>query len=362
MEKFLWRIAVALLLGGYHLTPFYKLSEAVYFEAVYQTVEEQSAIRWIIVNRKDIDVPRPRSDWPDTIHDVVVDGAERGNYRDFTYLDHHARWWRPEGWPVLPYAHAVRNGNVLKLLRIKAETAWFLLGYWSGLVADPTEGSVFYKVTNHKSSWFEAEVKAGLMCNPVTIDAHTFYHLCVDGKPVTAKKKGGSLTVVREAPISTKGSEEALMQAYDYARSEGYPIYQEKPQWWDLNLEKIKVSESVNLHRVSYPYLVDGAHQYLLILASQYYANCGEPLTVTSALRTPGLQGKMPNGSDYSVHPTGLAFDLSVGRNRCQEWLETVLMAGEERGYLQVTREKWPAHWHVVVYPSQHAEWLARKN
>lgn len=349
----------ALLLGGYHLTPMYKLSEAVYFEAVYQTAEEQDAIRWVIVNRKDMDVPRPRSDWPDTIHDVIIDGAERGNNRDFTYLDHHG--WM-EDWPVLPYAHAVKNGNILKLLRINAATAWFLLGYWSGLATDPTEGSVFYKVTNHKNSWFEAEVKAGRMCNPVTVDAHTFYHLCVDGKPVTTKKQGGDPTTMRDVPISTKGSKEALMQAYYYATSEGYHIYDDQPWWWDSDMATIEESESIRLHRVTYPYLIDGAYQYLLTLASQYHTHCGEPLTVTSALRTPGLQGKIPNGSDFSVHPTGLAFDLSVGRNRCQEWLETVLMAGEERGYLQITREQHPPHWHVVVYPTLLEEWRANKN
>jgi len=71
-------------------------------------------------------------------------------------------------------------------------------------------------------------------------------------------------------------------------------------------------------------------------------------------------QKTLPNGSDRSVHPTGMAVDLrSAGLpTACRRWLESVLLDLEGKGVLEATKERAPAHYHVVVFPKPYASYV----
>lgn len=85
-------------------------------------------------------------------------------------------------------------------------------------------------------------------------------------------------------------------------------------------------------------------------LARDYRAACGEKLIVTSLTRPTTRQPR--NAHRLSVHPAGIAVDLRVsGRADCRAWLEGTLLDMEEDGALDVTRERYPPHYHVALFP-----------
>ncbi len=93
-------------------------------------------------------------------------------------------------------------------------------------------------------------------------------------------------------------------------------------------------------------------------LAAQYRAACGEQLVVTSLTRPMTRQPR--NASERSVHPTGMAVDLRYSHSRaCRSWLEGVLLDLEGAGVLEATREHYPAHYHVAVFPRHYSAYVA---
>jgi Tfp pilus assembly protein FimV len=55
-----------------------------------------------------------------------------------------------------------------------------------------------------------------------------------------------------------------------------------------------------------------------------------------------------------------MAVDLRYSRSRpCREWLEGVLLELEGEGVLEATRERFPPHYHVAVFPRQYAAYVA---
>lgn len=85
-------------------------------------------------------------------------------------------------------------------------------------------------------------------------------------------------------------------------------------------------------------------------LARDYRAACDEKLVVTSLTRPTTRQPR--NAHRLSVHPAGIAVDLRVSRRAdCRRWLENTLLAMEEAGALDVTRERYPPHYHVALFP-----------
>jgi len=324
--------ALVVIASTYFTTPLYWVSEAVYWEALHQSKVEQNAIRWLLANRKD----SGRPEWSNSFRGVVLDGSNRGNNREFTYRHKQKRWWIPEGAPILPFAHAWRGGHIHKWISINWNTMWFLAGYYTGMGRDPTEGAVFYKVDGHPNRWFEQMIRAGRLCHGNKIDAHVFYKLC--------------------EKVSLKGTQEAVLRAYQYAISNGVEFIKSAPTSKPAGMEELIPTTEIRLVGVSFPYLLPDVHTYVQRLASQYSAHCNEALVVTSALRP---QDKpLPNSSDHSVHPTGMAVDLSVSNHRCVEWLKKALLTGEKRGYLDATQEKFPPHFHVVVFPKKYRKWL----
>ena len=119
-------------------------------------------------------------------------------------------------------------------------------------------------------------------------------------------------------------------------------------------LTRVSPDRYMDLHNVSYPYAVPGTRLFLSRLSSQYYTSCGEKLTVTSLLRPRDRQPA--NSVAHSIHPTGMAVDLRVPKSaKCRAWLENTLLSLERERVVDVTRERYPPHYHVAVY-AEHYE------
>ena len=114
-------------------------------------------------------------------------------------------------------------------------------------------------------------------------------------------------------------------------------------------LVRVNPDRYLELHDVSYPYAVPGTKQFLSRLSGQYHNACGEKLTVTSLLRPRDRQPS--NSVAHSVHPAGMAVDLRIPRSqKCRTWLENTLLSLEKQHVVDVTRERYPPHYHVAVF------------
>ena len=101
---------------------------------------------------------------------------------------------------------------------------------------------------------------------------------------------------------------------------------------------------------VSFPYARPEVKAFLTQLSHEYRAVCGEVLVVTSLTRPTTHQPW--NASPLSVHPTGMAVDMRRSdRRACRDWLDATLLALEGEGMIEATREHWPSHYHVAVFP-----------
>ncbi len=123
-------------------------------------------------------------------------------------------------------------------------------------------------------------------------------------------------------------------------------------------LVRLRSNSDFTLHAVSFPYARPDVALFVERLASQYRAACGEQLVVTSLTRPTSRQPR--NASERSVHPTGMAVDLRFSHSRaCRSWLEGVLLDLEGAGVIEATREHYPAHYHVAVFPQHYRTYVA---
>jgi len=122
-------------------------------------------------------------------------------------------------------------------------------------------------------------------------------------------------------------------------------------------LVRIRPGTHVELHGVSYPYARPEVALFVERLASQYHSACGERLVVTSLTRPTSRQPR--NASERSVHPTGMALDIRYSRSAsCRKWLEGVLLGLEKGGSIEATRERFPPHYHIAVFPRQYRSYV----
>jgi len=122
-------------------------------------------------------------------------------------------------------------------------------------------------------------------------------------------------------------------------------------------LVRVEPTADFQLHSVSFPYARPEVDLFLRRLAAQYRAACGEELVVTSLTRPTTRQPR--NASDRSVHPTGMAADIRYSRDRnCRGWIEKVFVELERAGVLEATRERYPLHYHVALFPRQYAAYV----
>lgn len=124
-------------------------------------------------------------------------------------------------------------------------------------------------------------------------------------------------------------------------------------------LVPVRSNADFDLHAVSFPYARPQVELFIRRLANQYRRACGEKLVVTSLTRPTSRQPR--NASDRSVHPTGMAIDLRRSNDRnCRAWLEDVLLNLERAGLLEATRERYPPHYHVALFPRQYERYVQR--
>ena len=154
-------------------------------------------------------------------------------------------------------------------------------------------------------------------------------------------------------PESLRGSKASVEKMYDFAQRHGYAFYL-TPTNIDAAIAQGKLvaltgDSTYELTRgVGFSYSTREAKQFVTQFAPQYLAACGTPLTVTSAARPISRQPR--NSNPYSVHPTGIAVDLRrPPAGPCQTWVRNALAKLEEKGFVEATEERHPAHFHVAV-------------
>jgi hypothetical protein len=110
----------------------------------------------------------------------------------------------------------------------------------------------------------------------------------------------------------------------------------------------LRSTRTYRLKGVTMPYVLPATRSFVQAFAGDYRRACGEQLVITSAMRS--ASRLLPNSTPLSVHPTGMAVDLRAPRGRCRTWLRSSLLRLERRGVLDATEERFPAHFHVVVF------------
>lgn len=107
----------------------------------------------------------------------------------------------------------------------------------------------------------------------------------------------------------------------------------------------------------SFPYARPEVKRFLEWMGHLSRTSCGEPLVATSLVRPKSHQPR--NASLHSVHPTGMAMDLRRSfRRACSSLLESTLLDLESRGILEATKERFPAHYHVALFPEAFSSYL----
>lgn len=109
---------------------------------------------------------------------------------------------------------------------------------------------------------------------------------------------------------------------------------------------------------VSLPYARPELRLFVERLSSQYRPACGDRIVVTSLVRPKNHQPR--NAHPQSVHQLGLAVDMRVSwRSSCRRWLEGTLLQLESAGVIEASREHYPPHYHVVLFPDLYVRYVA---
>ncbi len=170
------------------------------------------------------------------------------------------------------------------------------------------------------------------------------------------------LLAVPAAAQSLRGSLNSVSRQYRVAQDHDFTFLRSSEQIQEFvesgYLIEIPGNEHYVLARVSYRYARPEVKLFLERLGTQYRAACNEPLVVTSLTRPSTDQPH--NASSRSVHPTGMAVDIRRSNQRtCRQWIEGTLLSLERSGVLEATRERWPPHYHVAVFPQPYARYVA---
>lgn len=149
-----------------------------------------------------------------------------------------------------------------------------------------------------------------------------------------------------------RGSRAAVDRAYQAAKQEGVVFARSRRaiERGAAEGEYVRLPRSAasfRLRGVAVPYVRPETHAFLTTFAAGYRRACGEPLTVTSAMRPTSVH--LANSVEKTVHPTGMALDLRAPRNGCIGWMRRALIGYERRGVVEATEEHHPAHFHVAV-------------
>ena len=174
-----------------------------------------------------------------------------------------------------------------------------------------------------------------------------------------------TVCVAEKASVpSLRGSPASLDQQNDEAVRHDFTYLRESSQLRRFVKAGLLVPVGGNrdytLDDVSFPYARSEVKLFIERLSRQYRRACGEQLVVTSLTRPIANQPR--NASPRSVHPTGMAVDLRRTTDpSCRKWLENTLLYLEEQKTLEATRERGPPHYHVAVFPTDYAAYVATR-
>lgn len=191
-----------------------------------------------------------------------------------------------------------------------------------------------------------------LLCSRQTRTVRAVVGLAVLGFLWTASAGAQSLKPSRQS----LNRQRAVAQAHDftYLRNRGH-VQRFVQRGW---LVRVPQGVDYRLHGVSFPFARPEVRLFIQRLSRQYRSACGERLVVTSLTRPKTHQPR--NASLYSVHPTGMALDLRRSRNRrCRAWLEKTLLYLEGRRVLEASRERWPSHYHIALFPRPYRDYVS---
>lgn len=162
--------------------------------------------------------------------------------------------------------------------------------------------------------------------------------------------------------VSLRGSPTSMLRQNNVAKELGYSFVENPAQLAELVEEGKFVRLPGNEHYrvisgVSYPFARPEVRLFIERLAEQYFEGTGEQLVVTSLVRPRSQQPR--NSHELSVHPAGIAIDLRISDKKLSRaWLESVLLRLERQGVLDITRERWPPHYHVAIFPSSYRAYV----
>jgi hypothetical protein len=156
---------------------------------------------------------------------------------------------------------------------------------------------------------------------------------------------------------SLLGSRESLQRQNEQAQAHGFTYLRTTADVRDYAkrgvLVRLRGNADYDLEsdEVSFPYARPEVKLFVETLAEQYRAACGEKLVVTSLTRP--ITRQPHNASVLSVHPTGMAADLRrSSSSACRSWLESTLLDLEGKSVLEATKEQYPPHYHVALFPN----------
>lgn len=170
-----------------------------------------------------------------------------------------------------------------------------------------------------------------------------------------------SLAPASADAFGLRGSPESMREQHAIARQDELTFMDNAAKVGALvesgGLELVRANGHFAIKSVSYPYALPEVKLFIERLASQYFSVTGEMLVVTSLTRPSSEQPR--NAHELSVHPAGMAVDFRVSQNaKSREWLERTLLQLERSGVLDVTRERYPPHYHVAVFPQAYAAYV----
>jgi hypothetical protein len=191
------------------------------------------------------------------------------------------------------------------------------------------------------------------------------------------------------APISARGGDWSILaakrssQAIQNARANAYHLSRMRNRAMILQFYRsgylVRVPERTRYYYLDsiappYRYLRPWTMLFLDRLSREFYEKFGQPLRVTSLIRTVGSQSRLthtnPNaaeatGPDRSSHLTGATLDISKRFMpvRGQQWMRSVLFRLKKSGYLYAIEEFQEPAFHVMVYPNyrQYVAHLSRR-
>lgn len=179
-----------------------------------------------------------------------------------------------------------------------------------------------------------------------------------------------SLVALMLIPLSSSlagdlgGSPESMAQQHAVAVQSDYGFLRKPADVEHLvelgRLVELEGNGDYALSDVSFPYARAEVLTFIESLAADYHDEFGFKLVVTSLTRPTSLQPS--NAHDLSVHPAGMATDLRVPADSVRRaWLEARLLALEDAGAIDVTREKHPPHYHVAVFAEKYLPIAAKE-